>query len=321
MYSKEQFIELANYYGENQTPFFFLINFDMTELVLLPLDGLDDIFLKIGNITVEPNIVCGDDKYFRSNPIEFDIYKRSFDMVMQELNYGNTYLINLTFPTQVETNYTLKEVFHKAKAKYKLLYKNKFVLFSPETFIKINETKIYTYPMKGTIDAALINAQELLLNNDKERFEHNTIVDLLRNDLSMVASNIKVLKYRYLDRVTTSRGDVFQTSSEICGELNEDWRNRIGSIITDLLPAGSVTGAPKMMTCRIIHDSEIDDRNFYAGVFGVFDGVSLDSAVNIRFIEHDGEGGYIYRSGGGITSKSEAIDEYNELIEKVYLPF
>lgn len=321
MYSKEQFIRMSNLFGTKRTPFFFLLNFDLTELVLMSLDDLKDIYLKIGNIERCPDIRIGSDKYFKNNHISFGEYKEGFDKVKMELNYGNTYLLNLTFPTHIETNYSFEEIFILAQSKYKLLYKDRFVSFSPETFVKIENNRIYSYPMKGTIDASMFNSRDMLLEDNKERFEHNTIVDLIRNDLSIVSNNVEVLKYRYIDRVHTSRGDVFQTSSEICGELNSDWNEHIGDILMQLLPAGSISGAPKQMTCRIIREAEKDNRGFYTGVFGIFDGSKLDSAVNIRFIEKVADNGMLYRSGGGITSKSDVIDEYNELINKVYLPF
>lgn len=86
-----------------------------------------------------------------------------------------------------------------------------------------------------------------------------------------------------------------------------------------MLPAGSVTGAPKRETIKIIEEVEQYDRGWYTGVFGIFDGKQLDSAVMIRFIERDSEG-LIYKSGGGITFMSDPAKEYEELIAKVYVP-
>jgi len=86
-----------------------------------------------------------------------------------------------------------------------------------------------------------------------------------------------------------------------------------------MLPAGSVTGAPKKETVRIIRESEKYNRGWYTGIFGVFDGRNLDSAVMIRFIEND-SGTMCYKSGGGITFMSNAESEYKELIGKVYVP-
>ena len=99
--------------------------------------------------------------------------------------------------------------------------------------------------MKGTINATLPDAENQLLTNEKEQREHYTIVDLMRNDLSMVAEHIQVKKFRYIDRIKTQKGEILQTSSEIYGKLNENWQNQIGDILEKLLPAGSISGAPK----------------------------------------------------------------------------
>ena len=86
-----------------------------------------------------------------------------------------------------------------------------------------------------------------------------------------------------------------------------------------MLPAGSVTGAPKEKTVQIIRETEPFERGFYTGICGYFDGESLDSAVMIRFIEKtDNE--MVFRSGGGITARSDASSEYLEMIDKVYVP-
>jgi len=86
-----------------------------------------------------------------------------------------------------------------------------------------------------------------------------------------------------------------------------------------LLPAGSVSGAPKKKTVEIIRNAEGQDRGYYTGIFGFFDGNNLDSGVMIRYIEKIGDQ-LVYRSGGGITTHSNWKSEYQELIDKVYVP-
>ena len=173
--------------------------------------------------------------------------------------------------------------------------------------------------MKGTIDATLPYAQATLLNNQKEQREHYTIVDLMRNDLATVAKNIHVTRFRYVEEIQTERGAILQTSSEIRGELAENWQKEIGSLLAKLLPAGSISGAPKEKTVQIIQQAEQQPRGYYTGIFGIFDGEKLQSAVAIRFIE-DTENGFVFHSGGGITIQSDAQEEYQELIQKVYVP-
>ena len=173
--------------------------------------------------------------------------------------------------------------------------------------------------MKGTIDARLEDAENKLLDNLKEEWEHNTIVDLMRNDLAMVAHDIRVIKYRFVQRIKTYKGEILQTSSEITGRLKHNWRTRLGEMLTLLLPAGSVSGAPKQKTLDIIRAAELGPRGYYTGVFGYFDGHNLDSAVAIRYIEQ-GIDGLLFRSGGGITAQSNEEDEYLEMIQKIYVP-
>jgi len=173
--------------------------------------------------------------------------------------------------------------------------------------------------MKGTIDAGIQNAEKELLTNIKEVSEHNTIVDLIRNDVSMVAKKVSVEKFRYVETIKTHEKELLQTSSIISGELPENWREHIGESLFKLLPAGSISGAPKQKTIEIIEKAEAYNRGYFTGVFGYFDGQNLDSAVMIRFIEQQGDN-LIFKSGGGVTSFSECKQEYVELIDKVYVP-
>jgi para-aminobenzoate synthetase component 1 len=173
--------------------------------------------------------------------------------------------------------------------------------------------------MKGTIDASVENAAEILKNDPKEKAEHYTVVDLLRNDLSMIADDVSVEKLMYLDFLKTRQKNLFAMSSEICGYIKEEFKGKTGSILQKLLPAGSILGAPKPKTLEIILKAEGYDRGFYTGVCGFFDGENLDSCVMIRFIEKEGEKLY-FKSGGGITHMSKPEDEYMEMKNKIYVP-
>jgi para-aminobenzoate synthetase component I len=174
--------------------------------------------------------------------------------------------------------------------------------------------------MKGTIDASSPGAEDTILNDAKETAEHNTIVDLIRNDLSMVARDVQVDRFRYIDKIVTHEKTLLQVSSEISGTLPEGYHSELGSIFKKLLPAGSVSGAPKTKTLQIISEAENYSRGFYTGVFGYYNGLTLDSGVMIRFIYND-NGKLTFCSGGGITINSKPEAEYNELIDKVYVPF
>jgi len=238
---------------------------------------------------------------------------------VNSIKSGNTYLLNLTAPTKIHSDLTLKEIYAHANAHYKLRYKEKFVCFSPEKFVRIKGSTIHTYPMKGTIDASIEDAKNKILHDEKEMAEHTMVVDLLRNDLSIVASDVKVEEFRYVQKIDSGEKELLQVSSHISGNVGESWHERIGDILSALLPAGSISGAPKKSTLDIIKNVEGYERGFFSGVFGIYDGESFDSGVMIRYVEKTKDG-YIYKSGGGITLDSDAKLEYNELLDKVYLP-
>jgi para-aminobenzoate synthetase component 1 len=311
-----------NNWGIEKIPFLFIIDFEMKAIRLFRLDlplpeqvmfsfhGTETSFAGQHNITGFS---------FRKYPISYEDYETAFLSIQKQIIAGNSFLTNLTFPTPIETNLTLKHLFKFSKAPYKILLDGEFLCFSPESFITIKNGIIATYPMKGTINASLPRAEQLIMDDPKETAEHNTVVDLLRNDMSMVATDVVVNRFRYIDKICTHEGEILQVSSEITGRLPADYNRHLGDIIFALLPAGSVTGAPKARTLAIIREAEKSDRGYYTGICGIFDGENVDSAVMIRFIEiHDGK--MRFRSGGGITFLSKAIDEYNELIEKVYVP-
>ena len=249
-------------------------------------------------------------------------YLQAFEKVKGHINRGNTYLLNLTFRSEVEFDKpaTLEDLFRCSSAKFKVMLKNEFVCFSPEPFVIVDEDgNISTYPMKGTADAKNDITGDGLLKNEKEIAEHYTIVDLLRNDLALVADDVRVTKFRYLEKIKTAKGDIWQTSSEVTGRLYGEFGKNYGSMIAKLLPAGSISGAPKQRTVEIIENTEEGNRGFYTGIAGLYDGKVLKTAVMIRFIEYD-QGSFYYKSGGGIVYDSNPESEYDELIKKIYLP-
>lgn len=319
----ENWVKIANHYGSERNPFVFIIDFDFKKPFIGKVEEIDPSeilydFNGFSNSTMK-NCNIKENIEIKAYPIEFEKYKAAFDFVQHNEYFGNSYLTNLTFPNKVELNTSLKEIYYRSCAKYKLWYKDQFVCFSPEIFVRIEEGFISSYPMKGTIDASIENAEELIMDNEKEAAEHATIVDLIRNDLSMVSSNIRVEKYRYIDKIVSNRKNLLQVSSKIVGKLNKDYNEKIGEIIAALLPAGSVTGAPKKKTVEIIKEAEKYDRGYYCGICGYFDGQNLDSGVMIRFIENI-NGEYYYKAGGGITVYSNVESEYEELKSKIYVP-
>ena len=311
---------LMNHYGRQRMPFLFIIPFDKKKCsVLLPEEvNPTNLQYNFDGFTNTDALCPGKELRFEKEPLPYPHFLRSFNQVKSEINRGNSYLINLTFQTSINTNYTLEEIFQASTARYKLLC-NDFVVFSPETFVKITDGIISSYPMKGTIDASIPSAEKIILEDAKESAEHATIVDLIRNDLSIIATNVQVKKYRYIDRIITHEKELLQVSSKVTGRLAQDYRKRLGTIIFSLLPAGSICGAPKAKTVSIINQVENHTRGPYTGICGYFDGSHVDSGVMIRYIERQGSK-YVFKSGGGITSFSNPLTEYQEYIDKVYVP-
>jgi para-aminobenzoate synthetase component I len=316
-------IQKMNLLGAQQKPFLFVIDFEMEKPMVLALEDIDPArirykFQDVKNYDISP-VHHVEDFLFEKYPVGYETYQDAFSKVMSELLFGNTFLTNLTFPTKIKSNLSLLTLFNKSRARYKLYMDGEFIVFSPESFVQIKDGKISSYPMKGTIDADLPDAQNRLMSDEKEIAEHYTIVDLIRNDLSMVSDKVEVTKFRYLDLIQTTHKRLFQTSSAVEGILAADYRAFLGDIIFTLLPAGSISGAPKKKTVEIIKSAEGQKRGYYTGIMGYFDGTNVDSAVMIRYIEQK-NGEMFFRSGCGITALSDCMSEYNEMIDKVYVP-
>jgi para-aminobenzoate synthetase component I len=322
--SKEQLIGQMNLLASLHTPFFFLIDYKAEHGYVIQLDDMDEAYVQFqfeGECHLPAKeTVINEERHWDINPISLNEFQPKFDFVQKQIHAGNSFLVNLTQPTPVRTNLSLYEMYTQSHARYKVWIKDSLLVLSPETFIRTKGRAISSYPMKGTIDATIPNAEEVIMNDPKEMAEHATIVDLIRNDLSLVAEHVEVKRYRYVETIKTNKQDLLQVSSEITGLLPNDYLLRLGDILFDLLPAGSICGAPKAKTLEIIQDAEGYDRGYYTGICGCFDGANLDAGVMIRYMEQDGEQ-LIFKSGGGITARSEMKKEYEELIQKVYVPF
>jgi para-aminobenzoate synthetase component 1 len=321
--SKKQLIGQINLLASSHTPFLILIDYKALYGYVIRVDELDPDYIQF---LFEDGKTVNAEQENESELLRWEVlplrlkeYKRKFDYVQNQIHLGNSFLVNLTQPTEVKTNLSLHEIYSKSNARYKLWIKDSLLVLSPETFVRIKGQTISSFPMKGTIDAAIPDAKKIIMTDPKEMAEHATIVDLIRNDLSLVAEKVEVKRYRYIEKFKTNKQDLLQVSSEITGLLPENYRERLGDILFELLPAGSICGAPKAKTLEIIQDAEGYDRGYYTGICGCFDGDNLNSGVMIRYMEQDGEK-LIFKSGGGITSQSELIKEYEELIQKVYVP-
>ncbi len=320
--TKKIIFDKMNELYNKKIPFFFIVDYEKTAGEVIPLSELEQYgiyYSTPGQSNIDFQARHAEPLLWRVFPVSKQDYRPQFNKVMQEIKSGNTYLLNLTCAAKVETNYTLEELFYAGNAKYKLYYKDHFIHFSPEPFVVTAQDRICSYPMKGTIDAALEHAEEHIINDTKELNEQFTIVDLIRNDLSMVAANVRVDKFRYIEKITTNNKTLLSVSSKISGTLREEYRHKPGDLFDKLLPAGSICGAPKQKTIEIIANTETHRRGFYTGVWGIFDGEKIDSCVIIRYLQRENNN-LIFKSGGGITCNSRLQAEYQEMIDKIYVP-
>lgn len=319
--NEQKFLEMDEL-SLQKVPFFFVIDFLMENVLIFSQKDLEaqkilvdfPNFKNVQKLTFKPKEVS-----WKSFPQSKEDYKKGFEIVQNHLKLGDSYLVNYTCETPIETNLSLEEIFYRSEAKYKVLFPENFTFFSPETFVEIKNQEIFTHPMKGTIEASVPNAIDELKNSVKEKAEHYTVVDLLRNDLSMVADWVQLDEFQRIDFLKTRNKNLYAMSSEISGKVKPEFQNKIGSLMKTLLPAGSILGAPKPKTLEIILEAETYERGFYTGVCGYFDGENLDSCVMIRFIQQNGEN-LTFRSGGGITHLSKLADEYQEMKNKIYVP-
>jgi para-aminobenzoate synthetase component I len=315
-------IQKINDLAKNKIPFLFIFDYALQNVIVEKIEDCSqkNIFFKVQNQT---NFPFGQPPKktvkLIKKPLDFETYQKAFKKVQNHIQRGDSFLVNLTIASEIEVNMSLQDIFEYSRAKYQLYFKDQFVVFSPEIFVKIHGNTISSHPMKGTISAEIPNAENIILNDKKELAEHTTIVDLIRNDLSMVSEKVWVERFRYIEKISTHNAELLQVSSEIKGELNIQWRENLGELLMKLLPAGSISGAPKPETLKIISEAENYNRGYYTGVFGVFDGENLDSGVMIRFIEKTPTG-MLFKSGGGITAQSDAQKEYQEMIDKIYVP-
>lgn len=304
-------------------PFFFAIDYEMSEGIFIedPMTQSEILFHFNGVSNTPQQAINSEKAELTISPIPIEKYQSKFKIVQQSLQSGEIDVVNLTLKTPISTNIEGKEIFLRSQSLYRVYVPGKFVCFSPERFVKIENGKISSNPMKGTIDASLPNAEQIILNDAKEIAEHTTTTQLILDELSLIAHNVAIKRFRYIDRIKVSNKTLLQVSSEVEGELPSDYRARMGDILFSLLPAGSITGSPKPKAAAYIHSAEGEPRGYYCGIAGYFDGKVLDTTVLIRLIEINQDGNMYFRSGGGITSQSICTKEYQEVLDKIYLPF
>lgn len=249
-------------------------------------------------------------------------YISAINKIKEYIADGVTYEVNYTYPSEVLTNLNGLELFEAILEKQKTPY-NTFLetddltllSFSPELFFRLEGNKILTKPMKGTVpclnDGKDEERRNFLFNDEKNRAENIMIVDLLRNDLGRISKTgtVQVDKLFEIEKHPT----VFQMTSEILGELEDNIT--LFDIFRAIFPCGSITGAPKISTMRVIEELEPFERNIYCGAIGFLSPDIAEFSVPIRIL-YGKNNKYTYHAGGAIVWDSTAEDEWDETLVK-----
>lgn len=188
---------------------------------------------------------------------------------------------------------------------------------SPETLAKLENGVLHTFPLAGTRPRGKTEAEdkaleEGLLKDEKELAEHNMLVDLGRNDIGKISQigSVKVEKYMSIERYS----HVMHIGSTVVGQIRED-RDAVDAVDA-ILPAGTLSGAPKIMACKIINRLENNKRGIYGGAVGYIDFAgNLDTCIAIR-LAFSKNGKLFIRSGAGIVADSVPETEYQECLNK-----
>ena len=253
-----------------------------------------------------------------------DGYREAFDRIMRHIYEGDVYQVNLTARHEFDWFGDSIALYAALRGRQPVSYGafinagDSYVLsFSPELFFRRQGARISTRPMKGTAarhaDSAGDTAAAQALQADaKTRAENLMIVDLLRNDLSIVCRPGSVQTDRLFE--VEALPTVWQMTSEVAGELRGDVT--YADIFRALFPCGSITGAPKRRAMQTIRDVESGPRGVYCGAIGyAAPGGEAVFNVAIRTIEIDGDQGWL-GTGGGIVADSRADDEFDEMMLK-----
>ena len=139
-----QFINTMNNWGQARVPFLFMIDFEMSNPKIYKIGEVssDEILYYVNGITNAKSEASFESKGLRTVISHFSDYEQKFNKVLAHLEYGDTFLTNLTISTEVILDQSLREIFHNSEAKYKLFFKDRFLVLSPETFVKITDGKI-----------------------------------------------------------------------------------------------------------------------------------------------------------------------------------
>ncbi len=258
--------------------------------------------------------------------VNYKTYSKAIAQIKEEIANGNTYEINYTYDYKIKTDIDgfelYKNILPQQTTPYNAYIKNEYeeiLSFSPELFFELENNKIRTKPMKGTIKRGKNEEEdkaniEFLKNNIKNRAENVMIVDLLRNDLGKIAKTGTVKVDKLFDIET--HPTVHQMTSEIIAELEE--KTTLFEIFEAIFPCGSITGAPKISTMEIIDKIEVGKREVYCGAIGLISPEKTVFSVPIRILQKKAkENFFLCRVGGAIVWDSTPKEEWEETLTKI----
>jgi len=188
---------------------------------------------------------------------------------------------------------------------------------SPETLVKLENGVLHTFPLAGTRPRGKTDEEDLaleqeLLADEKELAEHNMLVDLGRNDIGKISEfgSVEVEKYHSIERYS----HVMHIGSTVRGTIRKEFDAL--DAVSAVLPAGTLSGAPKIRACQLIGELEKNKRGIYGGAIGYIDFTgNMDTCIAIR-IAYKKNGKVFIRSGAGIVADSDPEKEYQECINK-----
>ncbi len=264
-----------------------------------------------------------------SSSVTMDEYNAAIQSIKDLIESGDTYQTNYTIRLTSQfkgDDIALFERLKRAQSSNYCAYLNtddfSILSASPELFFHLEGNQITTRPMKGTIKRGKTSKEDeekatALYHSEKNRAENVMIVDLLRNDLSVIAKpgTVKVQKLFDIERYPT----VHQMTSTITAEVNENIK--LVDVFKALFPCGSITGAPKISTMEVINNLETTPREVYCGAIGYIT-PSKEAIFNvpIRTVVINKETNHAtYGVGGGITWDSTVEDEFHEIVAKASL--
>ncbi|MCQ6564051.1 aminodeoxychorismate synthase component I [Paenibacillus mendelii] len=250
---------------------------------------------------------------------DFSEYKNNIACIHEAIARGETYQVN--YSTRLQAKFSgddfayyehLSEAQHTNYSAYLNIGRYRILSVSPELFFQWNGDNIRTKPMKGTLPRS--ESKRALLESEKNRTENVMIVDLLRNDLGRIAKTgtIKVPKLFEIEEYPT----LYQMTSTI--EANTKQGITLFDVFQAMFPCGSITGAPKISTMKIISSLEQEPRHIYCGAIGLFvpgEGITFNVAIRTVLVDTLTQQA-VYGVGGGIIWDSTAVDEYEEMRTK-----